>query len=307
MKLIDIVIVNWNTGALLKKCIESIYNADLQYISSVIVIDNNSSDDSFKLLPEHESLKLITCKKNNGFGKACNIGAEYSDAPYLLFLNPDTEIEKTTITEALNFMQLESSKDIGICGVQLVDGNGVVSYSCSRFPSLLNQFFKIMGVNKLWPSLGAPMRDFSHLVSMDVDQIIGAFFLIRTELFREHHGFDEQFFMYFDEVDLSKRISNKGYRSYFLSSVKAMHIGGGSSDNIKAIRLFYHLRSRILFFKKNHTLSKFILLVLLTIVIEPITRIINAMLKLSFNQILETIYAYYKLWSWFLSQESNRE
>jgi len=300
MKLVDIVIVNWNTGNLLRNCLQSIFRSDLQFINSVIVVDNHSSDDSCKELPDEELLRVIECDKNHGFGKACNIGSEYAKSSYILFLNPDTIIEEKSITNAIKFMQLEKSVDIGICGIQLIYEDGVVSHSCSRFPSLFNQIVKILGLNKIFPILGAPMRDFNHLISRNVDQVMGAFFLIRREIFLANDGFDERFFVYFEEVDLSKRVSQQGYSSYFLSDAKAVHIGGGSSQNIKSKRLFYHLRSRILFFKKNHSFIEFLTLLLLTMFLEPLTRILFSLITFSFNEIIETVYAYYKLWKWFI-------
>ena len=141
--LLDIVIVNWNAGELLKECIDSIIKNKNKNIGSVIVVDNASSDNSISILPDNESyIKIIYEKLNHGFGKACNIGASHSDAKYILFLNPDTVINKFSIDSAINFMNKESSENIGICGVQLKDDNGI-SASCSRFPSLGNIIYSL--------------------------------------------------------------------------------------------------------------------------------------------------------------------
>ena len=114
------------------------------------------------------------------------------------------------LMNAINFMEKESSSDIGICGIQLKDERGI-SASCSRFPSVFNILSSSIGLAKLFFKLGAPMKDFSHKSSIEVDQVMGAFFLIRRDLFHQCNGFDEQFFVYFEEVDLFK----KNQRSWF--------------------------------------------------------------------------------------------
>jgi len=133
-----------------------------------------------------------------------------------------------------------------------VDEEGHASTSAARFPTLRVMAGKILGLTNLFPGVfPAHLMSSSDLrVSGVVDQIIGAFFLIRKAVFDRCGGFDERFFVYFEEVDLSLRAKQLGYTSYFLSEVSAFHKGGGCTERVKAARLFYSLRSRI-FMRKN--------------------------------------------------------
>ncbi len=302
LNLVDIVIVNWNTGDLLKNCLSSIIEHKDKDIGSVIVVDNASTDDSLnKLTPDIDYLKIIKEKTNHGFGKACNIGAQFCSSKYILFLNPDTEINKNSIKIALEYMEKDSSSNIGICGIQLIDHNGITA-SCSRFPSPSRIFFNSIGLTKLIPRLGSPMRDFSHDSIKEVDQIMGAFFLIRSKLFNLCNGFDERFFVYYEEVDLSKRVSQLGYKSIFLSKSNAFHVGGGASRNVKASRLFYSLRSKYLYTIKHFNYYYRFIVVISIFLLEPISRIIFNILKLNYKGIIQTLYAYAMLVLWFFKK-----
>jgi len=296
--LVDIVIVNWNAGNYLNNCIRSIIANKNENIGKVIIVDNGSTDQSLELLPKNiDFITVIKEKINHGFGKACNIGATYTNSKYILFLNPDTEINKSSIEGALNFMEQENSSEVGICGIQLRDEQGITA-SCSRFPSLFNIFNSSTGLSKLFFKFGSPMKDFSHKLSTEVDQVMGAFFFIKSDLFNECNGFDEQFFVYYEEVDLSKRINDLGLKSFFLADCYAYHVGGGVSKQVKAQRLFYSLRSRILYSKKHFNFLSYFLIYFLSLFVEPISRITFSLLKLEFKAIFETISAYKLLFKW---------
>ena len=297
---VDIVIVNWNTSNLLEECINSINESCIDIVESVIVVDNNSSDSSATRINNNYdiNLNIIFEKQNHGFGKSCNLGAKFSNADYILFLNADARVDKYTIQELVAFMEKKESQNIGICGPQLFNKENNVEKTCSRFPSILNQVVELFGLYFFLPKLGKRMRDFSHLESKEVDQIIGAFFLIRKPLFDELNGFDERFFLYMEEVDLSYRSNKLGYKSYFYHKAKAIHEGGGSSNNIKATRLFYGTRSRVQYALKNFNKFSLTLSIFFLIVIEPVCRILFSALKLSINQAKETLTAFKMLYIW---------
>ena len=299
---VDVVIVNWNAGILLKECIDSIIRHKNSNIGSVIVVDNASTDSSMSLLPKDKNyIKLVYEEVNNGFGKACNIGARQTSSEYILFLNPDTVINESSINGAIDLMTKESSSNIGICGVQLKDDNGI-SASCSRFPSITNITCSSFGLSKLLPRLGAPMNDFSHETTKEVDQVMGAFFFIRSDLFKRCHGFDERFFVYYEEVDLSKRVNDLGYKSIFLAEYSAYHLGGGVSHQVKAKRLFYSLRSKSLYSKKHFSYFNYLFVCLLIYSIEFISRITFSLLRLDFRAVFETLSAYKMLLMWSLKR-----
>lgn len=301
-KLVDIVIVNWNTGNLLKNCLNSILKFKNDSIDSVVVVDNGSTDDSLtKIDIDLQHFKIVREKTNHGFGKACNIGAKLCKSRYILFLNPDTEVNESSISTAIEYMEKDSSSNIGICGIQLIDHNGI-TVSCSRFPSPSRIFFNSIGLTKIIPILGSPMRDFSHDSIKEVDQVMGAFFMIKNELFNLCNGFDERFFVYYEEVDLSKRVKQLGYSSIFLSHSNAYHLGGGASRNVKARRLFYSLRSKYLYSDKHFDRIGRLVVITSIFLLEPISRIVLNIFKINFKGISETFRAYFMLISWLIKK-----
>ena len=142
------------------------------------------------------------------------------------------------------------------------------------------------------------MRDFSHDIDREVDQVMGAFFLVRSELFFKCDGFDERFFVYYEEVDFSKRIADLGYKSMFLSRSHAFHVGGGASRNVKAERLFYSIRSKFLYALKHFNKPSIIIVIVSIFIVEPITRTIFNLIQINIKGIKETFRAYTMLLSW---------
>lgn len=296
-----IIIVNWNSGRQLSVCLESIRAADKHgfILSQVVVVDNGSRDGSADDLEDLDlPLLLIRNPANNGFGAACNQGAEKSTSDFILFLNPDTRLEADSLCKPLNFLNSAAGEKIGIVGIQLYDESGKVSRSCSRFPTPLNLIASAIGVGKFAPGpvTSQSMAEWDHKESRIVDQVMGAFFLVRAKLIRQLSGFDERFFVYFEEVDFSKRAYDEGWRSYFLAEARAFHKGGGASQQIKARRLFYSLRSRIQYAYKHFGWFPATAVALGTLLVEPFPRLIQAALALSWTQAVDTVRAYVLLW-----------
>ncbi len=136
------------------------------------------------------------------------------------------------------------------------------------------------------------MPESECLESREVDQIIGAFFLVRRTLFEALSGFDPRFFVYFEEVDFSLRARQAGFRSYYLAGTTVYHKGGGSSQQAKAARLFYSLRSRLLYGFKHYSFLDAFTLALLTLTIEMVARLLAALASLSISKLAETIQGY---------------
>jgi N-acetylglucosaminyl-diphospho-decaprenol L-rhamnosyltransferase len=301
---LSIVIVNWNAGFQLNDCIQSLRlaNQDILKITDIIIVDNGSTDNSLSETAHPDlPLRFIKNEVNLGFAAACNQGATFSTADYLLFLNPDTLLFENSLTLPISFMQKASNAKIGICGIQLVDEHGNPVTSAARFPSLRVMVGKTLGLSNLLPNLFPPHLLTSTDIQTDgkVDQIIGAFFLIRHFVFDMCEGFDERFFVYFEEVDLSLRAKQIGYSSYLILGTSAFHKGGGCSDQVKATRLFYSLRSRLKYAQKHYSVGDFVGFLFLT-GIEFFLRIIFNVFKLSWLDIKNTIIAYRLLISYFI-------
>jgi GT2 family glycosyltransferase len=295
---ITIIIVNWNSGFHLKNCINSIKISEQGSSLPIVVVDNFSQDNSVNLIQSVDGVKIITLKENLGFSKACNIGASAASSSLLLFLNPDTIIFKDTILKAVQFMNSPTNSNIGICGVNLSDQEGCVARTCVYFPTPLKFIFQSLGIDRFFKKYSHFMTGWSHDTNRIVDQVIGAFFLVRRNLFVQLNGFDPRFFMYFEELDFSLRAFNAGWLSIYLANIKAVHFGGGCSKQVKAKRLFYMLRSKILFAIKNFTLPSASIVIIVTMFIEPFIRIFYAILTGSLRKIGQTLYAYTFLFLW---------
>jgi N-acetylglucosaminyl-diphospho-decaprenol L-rhamnosyltransferase len=273
---LSIVIVNWNTGPLLRECLSSIADAGMAQdwtLDRVVVVDNASSDDSASRLPAAGyPLEVLANNTNRGFAAACNQGAARCTSELLLFLNPDTRLFENSLRTPVAYLASPRHQDIGIVGIQLLDQQGSVSRSCARFPRWSHFAAQACGLDRLRPSLGHLMREWDHRSTREVDQVIGAFFLTRSRLFNDLGGFDERFFVYFEEVDYALRALQAGMRSVYLASAQAMHVGGGASNQVKGRRLFHSLHSRLLYGQKHFGRLQRGLLWAVSWFVEPLAR-----------------------------------
>lgn len=297
---LDIIIVNWNSGNLLSECIHSINNAIQNSFSlnKVIVIDNASNDNSLDNIDiANLPLTIIRNTQNHGFASACNYGAKSSTSDFLLFLNPDTRLFNNSLYEPISFLVNKENQSIGIIGVQIINEKNEISRTCSRFPNPSRIIYMSLGLDRIFPKVfpGHFVNEWDHTDSRIVDQVMGSFFLVRRILFEKLNGFDERFFVYYEDLDFSLRSKEYGFKSYYLSTAQIYHKGGGTSEKVKAVRLFYILRSKLLFCKKHFSTLSFSLILLITILVEPFARIFGALLNGSLLEITEILKGYKKL------------
>jgi N-acetylglucosaminyl-diphospho-decaprenol L-rhamnosyltransferase len=289
--MVDIVIVNWNSGLFLKTCTDSILIAENEtLVSKIIIIDNNSSDDSVASIQSNSRVEWILNKENLGFSRACNQGFKKCTANYVLLLNPDAKLTKKTISESIVFM--DQNNHIDILGCTLFNDEGKVSASCSRFPTPLHIFYDVAGLSKVAPKIFTPgsiMADWKHNESKVVDQVMGAFMFMRKGIFEKIGFFDERFFVYYEDVDFSKRLKEAGGQSYFNTSITANHTGGGTTHSVKAFRLFLNLQSRLIYAKKYFSTKGYAFVWSITFFIEPFARIVFLLMRLQFVEIKEVI------------------
>ncbi len=302
LRSVGIAIVNWNSGVQLGRCLASLEAADWSTLSlsRVVVVDNASTDGSAGCVAATTSLPmvLVANSENRGFAVACNQAAREIDADALLFLNPDTVVEPDTIGAAVACMNGSTHASIGIVGVQLVGDDGHVSRSCARFPTAPQLVARAVGLDHLLQPYyrGYLMTEWDHAESRRVDHVIGAFYLVRADLFRRLGGFDEAFFVYLEDLDFSYRAKHAGAQSYYLATARAYHKGGGSSDRIRSLRLFYALRSRLQYARKHFSAVAAAAVACSTLCIEPCVRVAAAAVGGAPTVIRETIAAYRLLW-----------
>jgi len=300
-KSLDIVIVNWNSGSLLKDCLKSVKAAksDLFDLGRIIVVDNASHDGSADGLEGIDSsLMIIKNRENRGFAAACNQGARGSQADYLLFLNPDVRLFSDSLSKPFEFLEMRDNEQVGIVGIQLLDDEGSVGRTCARFPTPLMFLTYTLGLDRVLPERFPShfMREWAHAMSRSAVDLIGAFYFVRRFIFEEINGFDETFFVYLEDLDFSLRSRQAGFNSQYLAGVHAYHKGGGTSEQIKAKRLFYTLRSHILYAFKHFGKPAAVAVSLSMLLIQPWLRLAAAVKAGSPKQVRDSLDAYFLLW-----------
>lgn len=256
MKL-SICIVNWNVSDLLKKCLQSIYKNPPSCDFEVIVVDNASSDDSLEMIEKfyYRGVRVLENKKNLGFSTANNQAIMISKGEYILLLNPDTEVMYGSFDKLIEF--LDKDPDTGIVAPKLLNPDGSLQRSCLGFPTLSAMAARQLFIEQIWPNNPATraylMADFKYDKTQEVDQPMGACMLVRKVILDEVGLFDENSFMFFDEVDLCFRIKKAGWKIFFTPDAEIIHHGGTSIKKWGFHNLSRHWTcSRNYFFKKNY-------------------------------------------------------
>lgn len=249
--LLSVIIVNYNVKYFLEQCLCSVRKAiatDTHETGrrnvEVWVVDNNSTDKSIEYLQmKFPFVQFIKNTVNLGFSKANNQAIQHANGKYILFLNPDTIVPEDAFTKCIAFMQ--ATPDAGALGVQMVDGTGQYLKESKRgFPSLWVSFCKMSGLTRWFPTSKIFARYYmGHLSNQQlqkVDILSGAFMMAKKEVLERTGGFDEQFFMYGEDIDLSYRIQRAGFTNYYFSDCTIIHFKGESTrKDSKYVRQFY--------------------------------------------------------------------
>lgn len=251
---LTVVIVNYRVKYFLEQTLRSVMEATQGVQAEVIVIDNDSGDDSIAFSRERfPQVTFIENKDNVGFARANNQGIKMAQGKYTLILNPDTIITAKCIEACIDHM--EKHADCGAIGLRMVDGNGVFLPESKRaFPTPWVSFCKAFGLSKLFPH--SPLFAKYHLRYLsdreqhEVDILSGAYMLCRTDVLQRIGGLDEDFFMYGEDIDLSYRITQAGYKNWFLP-VEMIHYKGESTkkDSMRYVKVFYE--AMLIFYRKH--------------------------------------------------------
>ena len=249
---ISVVIVNWNTRALLSECITAVEREAAAVVHDIWVVDNGSSDDSVTMLRrDFPHVHVIESKVNLGFAGANNLAMQRSTGRYLLLLNTDAIVTPGSILALLELA--EKAPRAGIVGAHLLNPDGSFQASHTNFPTLWQEFLILSTIGRRlrgpwYPSHGpegtkGPQR---------VDYVEGACLLVRRDALEEVGGLDEGYFMYAEEVDWCKRMHAAGWEVWYQPAAKVVHIGGASSANRKPSREADLYRSRVRYFRTYH-------------------------------------------------------
>ncbi len=252
---LSVIIVNYNVRHFLEQALLSVRRAMRGIEGEVWVVDNNSVDDSARMVQEKfPEVRLIANKTNPGFAVANNQAIRQSSGDYVLLLNPDTLVEEDTFRKCLTFM--DSHPDAGALGVKLIDGSGKFLPESKRgFPSPWVAFCKTFGLSTLFPKsrlfnryhLGHLSENETH----EVDVLAGAFMFIRRATLDKAGLLDEAFFMYGEDIDLSYRIIEAGYKNFYFPETQIIHYKGESTKkgSLNYVRTFY--QAMIIFTRKH--------------------------------------------------------
>jgi len=257
---LSIIIVNYNVKHFLEQCLCSVRKAVQGLQAEIIVIDNKSTDNSLEYVrPRFPGIIFIANQTNTGFAQACNQGLKRAQGKYILFLNPDTILPEDCLQKSIAF--LEARPEAGALGIKMIDGSGHFLRESKRsFPSPLTSFYKLSGLARLFPRSAVFAR--YHLGNLDenkdhpVDVLAGAYMMVKKEVLDKTGAFDETFFMYGEDIDLSYRIQQAGYINYYFSGSSIIHFKGESTkrSSMNYVRMFYNAMS--IFVRKHYGGSK---------------------------------------------------
>lgn len=225
---ISVIIISYNSENFIENCLSSL-SKNLPSKSEVIVLDNASSDSTVEKLKKFiPQIKLIKSKENLGFAKGCSKAAKKAKGKYLFFLNPDTEINSPVLEELVEFYG--NHPNAGIVAPKLIMPDGTVQPSVKKLPTIWRAFQEyILGIKNSY-SQYIPERNNPQAVEM----VYGAAILIKKDLFEKLKGFDEKFFLYYEDADLCRRVHEMGKKVYYYPQVSVKHmVGGTKSDQDK--------------------------------------------------------------------------
>ncbi len=249
---LSVLIVTYNSSQTIHACVESLIPELNSIPGEIIIVDNNSTDDTQIILKELETQHSELCIKlnraNRGFASGNNQALSLAQGKQILILNPDTIVQTGVLAGLLD--ELEKSEQIGIVAPRLQFPDGRIQKTCRRFPRHTDVLYNIFGLAYFFPQSAHfnawKMGDFDHENRCQVDQPAGAALLIKGELFRNLKGFDLNFPMFFNDVDLCKRVKDTGFEIWYLPEYVIKHFGGVS---VKQAKIKMTLSSQISFFR----------------------------------------------------------
>lgn len=252
----SIILINYNGHKFLETCLNSILEKVQCTNYEVIIVDNSSVDDSVEIIQNNFPMFKLICSKNNlGFGKANNLAVKQSRGEYLLFLNTDTILTENTLKILSEY--LKENEDVAVIGSRITFQDGSYQLSCGNLPNLVVELFDKIRytLDNKWHSLFSNLHDRKYSKVQEVGWLTGACLMMRRDVFEQIGGFDENFFMYFEDKDICKRVKELGYKVVYYPKTTIIHLLGGSSHGIKK-SVNKHYRDSQLYYYQKH-LGKF--------------------------------------------------
>jgi GT2 family glycosyltransferase len=243
---ISIVIISYNSREDLRACLTSM---EAEPWSEVIVVDNVSSDGSDEIVTqEFPKMRLIRSNHNNGYGAAANLGIASCSSKYVLLLNSDTLLQWGTLQSLTDY--LDRHPQVAVVGPSIVNPDGIRQASCFPFPTPWQILLRETSLAKIWSENGANHFPDS---ARAVPWVLGAALAIRRQAFTSVGGFDQSFFMYYEEVDLCYRLNKAGWQTHFTPAATVTHIGGASTKQKRTAMAIQLYKSLCHFYKQHHS------------------------------------------------------
>lgn len=250
--MLTVIIVNWNTCALLEECLRSILDDQIltsDHVIETIVVDNGSNDGSVEMVREQfPEVVLIKNDENLGFTRANNQGITASHGQYVLLLNSDTRVHSDAFSAMLSFM--ESHPLSGACGPRLLNGDGSLQAACQPMITPNREFWRLIFMDKYWPKASYPMSGWNISEPRQVEVIKGACLMLRRQTLEQVGLLDERYFMYTEEVDLCYRLVRAGWQLWYVPTAVVTHYGEASSSQQADDSYLQLYRSKVQFFRK---------------------------------------------------------
>lgn len=260
---VSIVIVSFNTRDVLEECLRSIYRETDSLQTQVIVVDNASGDGSPEMIEERfPDVNLIRSEVNLGFGPANNLAIRTAGGRYIVLLNSDAFLTEGALRRSVAHM--DNDARVGLGGGRLIGRDGSWQPSARMFPTVLGDAIVLSGLAARFPGsrfLGRADRTWANQMEpTEVDWVPGAYSIIRSEILAKTGLFDPRFFLYYEEVDLCRRIKQQGYSIWYWPDIAVVHLGGESSRQVRSIEISRHgkqlnlwrMRSMLLYYRKHH-------------------------------------------------------
>ncbi|OGH39285.1 MAG: hypothetical protein A3B44_02275 [Candidatus Levybacteria bacterium RIFCSPLOWO2_01_FULL_38_21] len=245
MPKISFVILTYNSEIYIEKLINSLstfFKEDIQKNKiEIIVVDNNSEDQTVVLVKKFVNVKLIENKDNVGFSKGVNLGVSKALSEYIVIINPDTEFRRGDIFDVIEMF--EKDRKLGVIGGRIINKNGNNEKSAGRFLKIFEVFLMSLGLDELLGVRNSPKT------LKEVDFVSGGFMIVKKDLFEKLSGFDENLFMYIEDMEFCFRVKKEGYRVMFDPRISIFHKSHGSSNRGFAIKNIF---KGLLYFQKKH-------------------------------------------------------
>ncbi|MCS7265108.1 MAG: glycosyltransferase family 2 protein [Armatimonadetes bacterium] len=269
---LSVIIVTYNSQEFIGDCLKSVEIAGLNAFRKAIgqernhaseckfwetiVVDNASTDRTVEIVKGFEWVRLICNRENLGFASGVNKGARESKGEWLLLLNPDCIVDENAFAKLYEFAQ-KSDERIAVIGMQLINPEGTIQPSGRRFPKVWEFLLALLGFHQKMEANWFKGRDFSKL--QEVEEVSGAAFAIKSKVFQQVGGMDENFFLFFEELDLCRRVRAEGWKIVYLPEAKVQHLWGASVKKVPNLARKAQKKSAIFYFHKHHGLLAAIL------------------------------------------------